>query len=164
MVAIGILPTLRPSDLTPAALTQSVRYRALSHGLRRVRQEPFAIAIDGPVLTAAAALAATSATAAIVETPTLNVSNTQTQGCSVVNTSTTDIDVSLHLADTNGNDLFCGSATVPPGGIAARDCLNAAGGINRCRVEGTFSSKKSASPSATLRTAAAPISSPAPRR
>lgn len=48
VVAIGILPTLRPSDLTPAALTPSARYRALSQGLRRVRQEPFAIAIDGP--------------------------------------------------------------------------------------------------------------------
>ncbi|MCW5889505.1 MAG: glutamate--cysteine ligase [bacterium] len=47
-VAIGILPTLRPDDLTPAAITESPRYRALSHGLRRLRQEAFTIAIDGP--------------------------------------------------------------------------------------------------------------------
>jgi len=47
-VAIGILPTLRPSDLTAAALTHSARYRALSNGLRRLRQADFVIEIDGP--------------------------------------------------------------------------------------------------------------------
>jgi gamma-glutamyl:cysteine ligase YbdK (ATP-grasp superfamily) len=48
VVAIGILPTLRPADLSPAALTRSARYRALSNGIRRLRQAPFEIAIDGP--------------------------------------------------------------------------------------------------------------------
>lgn len=47
-VAIGILPTLRPSDLTAAALTHSARYRALSNGVRRLRQSDFNIEIDGP--------------------------------------------------------------------------------------------------------------------
>lgn len=48
VVAIGILPTLRPVDLTPAALTHSARYRALSNGVRRLRDSAFEIAIDGP--------------------------------------------------------------------------------------------------------------------
>ena len=48
VVAIGILPTLRATDLSPAALTRSARYRALSNGIRRLRQAPFQIAIDGP--------------------------------------------------------------------------------------------------------------------
>jgi gamma-glutamyl:cysteine ligase YbdK (ATP-grasp superfamily) len=48
VVAIGILPTLRAADLSPAALTRSARYRALSNGIRRLRQAPFEIAIDGP--------------------------------------------------------------------------------------------------------------------
>ncbi len=48
IVAIGILPTLRPADLTPAALTRSARYRALSNGMRRLRRTAFDIAIDGP--------------------------------------------------------------------------------------------------------------------
>ncbi len=47
-IAIGILPTLRRQDLTAAALTRSARYRALSNGLRRLRQGDFTIAIDGP--------------------------------------------------------------------------------------------------------------------
>jgi hypothetical protein len=36
------------ADLAPAALTRSARYRALSNGIRRLRQAPFEIAIDGP--------------------------------------------------------------------------------------------------------------------
>lgn len=48
VVAIGILPTLRSSDLTADALTRSARYRALSNGLRRLRRGTFDIAIDGP--------------------------------------------------------------------------------------------------------------------
>jgi gamma-glutamyl:cysteine ligase YbdK (ATP-grasp superfamily) len=48
VVAIGILPTLRAADLSPAALTRSARYRALSNGIQRLRQAPFQIAIDGP--------------------------------------------------------------------------------------------------------------------
>jgi hypothetical protein len=48
IVIIGILPTLRAVDLTPASLTHSARYRALSNGLHRLRHTPFEIAIDGP--------------------------------------------------------------------------------------------------------------------
>jgi hypothetical protein len=44
---IGILPTLRPADLTSSAMTDTPRYRALSWGLQRGRHEPFAIHIDG---------------------------------------------------------------------------------------------------------------------
>ncbi len=44
---IGILPTLRPHDLEPAAMTDTPRYRALSWALQRNRHEPFAIRIDG---------------------------------------------------------------------------------------------------------------------
>jgi gamma-glutamyl:cysteine ligase YbdK (ATP-grasp superfamily) len=44
---IGILPTLRPEELRLAALSDAPRYRALNHGLRRLRQEPFHIRIDG---------------------------------------------------------------------------------------------------------------------
>jgi len=47
VVAIGILPTFRPEDLDPAALSDSPRYRALSAGLRRVRRVPFEMQIDG---------------------------------------------------------------------------------------------------------------------
>ena len=47
LAAIGILPTLRVEDLSPNALTATPRFRALSTGLRRLRQAPFAVAIRG---------------------------------------------------------------------------------------------------------------------
>jgi hypothetical protein len=47
VIMIGILPTLVATDLGSRALTDSPRYRALSAGLRALRQEPFAVAIDG---------------------------------------------------------------------------------------------------------------------
>jgi hypothetical protein len=46
-IAIGILPTLVESDLTPAALTPGNRYVALSRGIRRIRREPFRMHIVG---------------------------------------------------------------------------------------------------------------------
>jgi hypothetical protein len=46
-ITIGILPTLVAGDLRPGMLTDSHRYRALSIALRRLRQEPFRIRIDG---------------------------------------------------------------------------------------------------------------------
>jgi hypothetical protein len=47
LAAIGILPTLREEDLSPSALTATPRFRALSAGLRRLRQAPFEVAIRG---------------------------------------------------------------------------------------------------------------------
>ena len=47
VVPIGILPTLTPADVAESALTDFPRYRALSNGLRRIRQAPFTIRIDG---------------------------------------------------------------------------------------------------------------------
>lgn len=47
VVAIGILPTLTPDDVAQHALTDFPRYRALSAGLRRLRQSPFSVRIDG---------------------------------------------------------------------------------------------------------------------
>jgi gamma-glutamyl:cysteine ligase YbdK (ATP-grasp superfamily) len=47
VAVIGILPTLREADLTAAALTDKHRYRALSAGLKRLRQAPFEVAISG---------------------------------------------------------------------------------------------------------------------
>lgn len=47
VVAIGILPTLRREDLTSDALSEGVRYRALSRRLRQLRREPFSLHIDG---------------------------------------------------------------------------------------------------------------------
>ena len=44
---IGILPTLRPSDLGPRMITDIPRYRTLNSGLRRLRQDPFRIQITG---------------------------------------------------------------------------------------------------------------------
>ena len=44
---IGILPTLRASDLQSEAMTDSPRYRALSAALHRQRREPFQVNIDG---------------------------------------------------------------------------------------------------------------------
>jgi hypothetical protein len=44
---VGILPTLRRADLHPGAISDLPRYRALDHGLRRLRQAPFRIRITG---------------------------------------------------------------------------------------------------------------------
>jgi hypothetical protein len=44
---VGILPTLRGPDLGLGALSDAARYQALNNGLRRLRQEPFRIRIDG---------------------------------------------------------------------------------------------------------------------
>ena len=47
-VAVGILPTLRPEDVGPSALTPLPRYRALDAGIRHSRGGvPFRIAIGG---------------------------------------------------------------------------------------------------------------------
>ncbi|MER6948543.1 glutamate--cysteine ligase [Nonomuraea sp. NPDC000554] len=45
-VPIGILPTLDTEDFTEEAITDENRYRALSRGFRRLRLEPFIVAID----------------------------------------------------------------------------------------------------------------------
>jgi hypothetical protein len=47
VVLVGILPTLRPRDLTRKAISDTPRYQALNNGLRRLRQEPFQIDIKG---------------------------------------------------------------------------------------------------------------------
>lgn len=47
VVPIGILPTLTPADLTRDALTDLPRYRALAHGLKRWRDAPFRLRMDG---------------------------------------------------------------------------------------------------------------------
>lgn len=47
VAAIGILPTLQPAHLEASAMTDLPRYRALSAGLRRLRRDPFRIAISG---------------------------------------------------------------------------------------------------------------------
>jgi len=47
VVTIGILPTLTSRDLESSMLTDSLRYRALSAGIRRVRGEPFKLRIHG---------------------------------------------------------------------------------------------------------------------
>jgi hypothetical protein len=44
---VGILPTLRPADLQPGAISEPPRYRALDQGLRRLRQAPYRIRIAG---------------------------------------------------------------------------------------------------------------------
>jgi gamma-glutamyl:cysteine ligase YbdK (ATP-grasp superfamily) len=44
---VGILPTLREADLDRGNMTDSVRYRALSAGLRRLRRQPFRLDIHG---------------------------------------------------------------------------------------------------------------------
>jgi len=46
-VPVGILPTLTERDLTPAALTDLPRYRALNEGLQALRHAPFEVRIDG---------------------------------------------------------------------------------------------------------------------
>jgi len=45
--SFGILPTLRRGDLTTRAITDLPRYHALTRGLRRLRQAPFQIRIEG---------------------------------------------------------------------------------------------------------------------
>jgi gamma-glutamyl:cysteine ligase YbdK (ATP-grasp superfamily) len=47
IAVIGILPTLRANDLQSSAMTDHPRYRLLSEALRRIRQEPFQVRIDG---------------------------------------------------------------------------------------------------------------------
>lgn len=46
-VGIGILPTLRETDLQRGAMTDEPRYRALSAALRQLRRGPFRMRIDG---------------------------------------------------------------------------------------------------------------------
>lgn len=46
---VGILPTLTEADLTSHAMTDLPRYQALSAALRRQRERPFEIAIDGEI-------------------------------------------------------------------------------------------------------------------
>jgi gamma-glutamyl:cysteine ligase YbdK (ATP-grasp superfamily) len=47
VLAVGILPTLREEDLGSDALSDLNRFRALSDGLRRLRQRAFTIQISG---------------------------------------------------------------------------------------------------------------------
>ncbi len=47
LVPIGILPTLRPSDMGAEAMTDEPRYHALSRALIKQRGEPFSIHIGG---------------------------------------------------------------------------------------------------------------------
>ena len=47
LALIGILPTLTQADLGPGLMTDMPPYRALSSGLRRLRQDPFRIRITG---------------------------------------------------------------------------------------------------------------------
>ena len=44
---IGVLPTLSPAHLHAGAMTETARYRALAHGLRRLRRGPLLINISG---------------------------------------------------------------------------------------------------------------------
>jgi hypothetical protein len=44
---IGVLPTLSPAHLDAGAMTEIARYRALAHGLRRLRRGPLQINISG---------------------------------------------------------------------------------------------------------------------
>ncbi len=46
-VMVGILPTLRPGDLGPAAMTPSARYRVLDQVVRNHRGQAFLLNIDG---------------------------------------------------------------------------------------------------------------------
>lgn len=47
LVMIGILPSLRPEHLHRDAITDTPRYRALDHSMRRLRREPVRIEIRG---------------------------------------------------------------------------------------------------------------------
>jgi gamma-glutamyl:cysteine ligase YbdK (ATP-grasp superfamily) len=44
---IGILPSLRPDDLRRESITDSPRYRALDHSMKRLRREPVRVRIQG---------------------------------------------------------------------------------------------------------------------
>jgi len=46
LALVGILPTLRRGDLQLDAISDAARYRALNHGLRRLRHDPFRIRIS----------------------------------------------------------------------------------------------------------------------
>lgn len=48
IATVGILPTAGIEDLRADAMTDETRYRALDHGLRRLRGAPFRIEISGP--------------------------------------------------------------------------------------------------------------------
>ncbi len=47
LVPVGVLPTLRRGDFTAAAITDMPRYRALASAMKRQRNAPFRICIDG---------------------------------------------------------------------------------------------------------------------
>lgn len=47
LVPVGVLPTLRRADFGSSAITNLPRYRALAAGLKRHRNAPFRICIDG---------------------------------------------------------------------------------------------------------------------
>jgi len=47
IATIGILPTLVETDLQSTAMTDAIRYRALSRSLREKREGPFRLRIDG---------------------------------------------------------------------------------------------------------------------
>jgi hypothetical protein len=47
VVPVSILPTFRPEDFSAGSITDRPRYRALAAGLRRLRQGPFTVQIDG---------------------------------------------------------------------------------------------------------------------
>ena len=44
---VGILPTLRDEDLRRSAITDALRYRALDKAVRRLRQDPIQVRIEG---------------------------------------------------------------------------------------------------------------------
>ena len=46
-ILVGILPTVRRGDLVPEMMTDSPRFRALSAGIRRLRERDFVLCIDG---------------------------------------------------------------------------------------------------------------------
>ncbi len=48
IIPIGILPTLCPQELNASVMSDLPRYRALSAGIRRLREGPFSIHINGP--------------------------------------------------------------------------------------------------------------------
>ncbi|HMG62180.1 MAG TPA: glutamate--cysteine ligase [Streptosporangiaceae bacterium] len=48
LVMVGILPTLRPSDVTAAAMSENPRYRLLDEQMFAARGEEMQIAIEGP--------------------------------------------------------------------------------------------------------------------
>jgi gamma-glutamyl:cysteine ligase YbdK (ATP-grasp superfamily) len=46
-ILVGILPTVQTGDLDPEMMTDSRRFRALSAGIRRLRERDFVLCIDG---------------------------------------------------------------------------------------------------------------------